>query len=125
MDDLINAPSPSPQEIEMTRTPPWGTVTVLEEGSRYRINRIVIKPGHHMSTQMHYHRSEHWIVVSGTARVICDQKETLLKQKESTYVPMNTRHRVENPGSIPLVMIEVQNGEYLGDDDIHRFDDAE
>ncbi|MCA2717767.1 phosphomannose isomerase type II C-terminal cupin domain [Microcystis sp. M169S2] len=125
MDDLINAPSPSPQDIEMTRTPPWGTVTVLEEGPRYRINRIVIKPGHHMSTQMHYHRSEHWIVVSGTARVICDEKATLLKQKESTYVPMNTRHRLENPGSIPLVMIEVQNGEYLGDDDIHRFDDAE
>ncbi|GCA76241.1 alginate biosynthesis protein AlgA [Microcystis aeruginosa NIES-2520] len=125
MDDLINDPSPSPQDIEMTRTPPWGTVTVLEEGPRYRINRIVIKPGHQMSTQMHYHRSEHWIVVSGTARVICDEKETLLKQKESTYVPMNTRHRVENPGSIPLVMIEVQNGEYLGDDDIHRFDDRE
>ncbi len=125
MDDLINDPSPSPQDLEMTRTPPWGTVTVLEEGPRYRINRIVIKPGHQMSTQMHYHRSEHWIVVSGTARVICDEKETLLKQKESTYVPMNTRHRVENPGSIPLVMIEVQNGEYLGDDDIHRLDDAE
>ncbi|MCA2665484.1 MAG: phosphomannose isomerase type II C-terminal cupin domain [Microcystis sp. M114S2] len=125
MDDLINDPSPSPQDLEMTRTPPWGTVTVLEEGPRYRINRIVIKPGHQMSTQMHYHRSEHWIVVSGTARVICDEKETLLKQKESTYVPMNTRHRVENPGSIPLVMIEVQNGEYLGDDDIHRFDDRE
>ena len=125
MDDLINDPSPYPQDIEMTRTPPWGTVTVLEEGPRYRINRIVIKPGHQMSTQMHYHRSEHWIVVSGTARVICDEKETLLKQKESTYVPMNTRHRVENPGSIPLVMIEVQNGEYLGDDDIHRLDDQE
>ncbi|MFO0515013.1 MAG: phosphomannose isomerase type II C-terminal cupin domain [bacterium] len=125
MDDLINDPSPYPQDIEMTRTPPWGTVTVLEEGPRYRINRIVIKPGHQMSTQMHYHRSEHWIVVSGTARVICDEKETLLKQKESTYVPMNTRHRLENPGSIPLVMIEVQNGEYLGDDDIHRLDDAE
>jgi mannose-6-phosphate isomerase len=85
----------------------------------------VIKPGHHMSTQMHYHRSEHWIVVSGTARIICDDQETLLKQKESTYVPMNTRHRIENPGSIPLVMIEVQNGEYLGDDDIHRFGDSE
>ncbi len=110
---------------EMTRTPPWGTVTMLEEGSRYRINRIEIKPGHHMSTQLHYHRSEHWIVVSGTAKVICDGQEKLLKQKESTYVPMNTQHRVENPGVIPLVMIEVQNGEYLGDDDIIRFGDAE
>ena len=114
-------PPLSPQEVEMTRTPPWGTVTVLEEGPRYRINRIVIKPGHHMSTQMHYHRSEHWVVVSGTARVICNGHETLLKQKESTYVPMNTAHRIENPGVIPLVMIEVQNGEYLGDDDIIRF----
>ena len=72
----------SPLETEMTRTPPWGSVTVLEEGPRYRINRIVVKPGHHISCQMHYHRSEHWIVVSGTAKVICDGEETLLKQKE-------------------------------------------
>jgi mannose-6-phosphate isomerase-like protein (cupin superfamily) len=109
------------EEEEITRNPPWGTVTMLEEGPRYRINRIVVKPGHHISTQMHYHRSEHWIVVSGTAKVICNHEEKLLKQKESTYVPMNTPHRVENPGVIPLVMIEVQNGEYLGDDDIIRF----
>ncbi len=108
-------------ESEYTRNPPWGTVTVLEEGRSYRINRIVLKPGHHISTQMHYHRSEHWIVVSGTAKVSFDGEETLLMPKQSTYVPMNTRHRVENPGVIPLVMIEVQNGEYLGDDDIHRF----
>lgn len=112
-------------EFGMTRTPPWGTVTVLEEGSRYRINRIEVKPGHHISTQMHYHRSEHWIVVSGTAKVIHNGEETLLMQKESTYVPMNTPHRVENPGVIPLVMIEVQNGEYLGDDDIIRFPEEE
>ncbi|GBF81951.1 phosphomannose isomerase type II C-terminal cupin domain [Aphanothece sacrum] len=111
----------SRRDEEFTRTPPWGTVTVLEEGTRYRINRIVVKPGQHISTQMHYHRSEHWIIVSGTAKVICDGEEKLLKQKESTYVPMNSRHRVENPGVIPLVMIEVQNGEYLGDDDIIRF----
>jgi mannose-6-phosphate isomerase-like protein (cupin superfamily) len=109
------------EDEAITRTPPWGTVTVLEEGLRYRINRIVVKPGNHISTQMHYHRSEHWIVVSGTAKVICNHEEKLLKQKESTYVPMNTPHRVENPGVIPLVMIEVQNGEYLGDDDIIRF----
>ncbi len=104
-----------------TRTPPCGMVTMLEEGVRHRINRIVVKPGQHMSTQMHYHRSEHWVVVSGTAKVICNWVEKLLKQKESTYVPMNTPHRVENPGVIDLVMIEVQNGEYLGDDDIIRF----
>ncbi|MBZ8182687.1 MAG: phosphomannose isomerase type II C-terminal cupin domain [Oscillatoria sp. PMC 1051.18] len=113
------------ENFPVTRTPPWGTVTVLEEGSRYRINRIEVKPGHHISTQMHYHRSEHWIVVSGTAKVICDGKETLLTPKQSTYVPMNTRHRVENPGVIPLVMIEVQNGEFLGDEDIHRLTEEE
>lgn len=112
-------------ESEITRMPPWGTVTMLEEGDHYRINRIEVKPGHHISTQMHYHRSEHWIVVSGTARVICNGEETLLMQKQSTYVPMNTAHRVENPGVIPLVMIEVQNGEYLGDDDIIRFAESE
>jgi mannose-6-phosphate isomerase-like protein (cupin superfamily) len=113
------------QELEeaeiATRTPPWGMVTVLEQGARYRINRIMVKPGHHISTQMHYHRSEHWVVVSGTAQVICNGETKLLRQKESTYVPMNTPHRVENPGVIPLVMIEIQNGEYLGDDDIIRF----
>ena len=107
------------------RTPPWGTVTLLEESSRYRINRIVVHPGEHISTQMHYHRSEHWIVVSGTAKVICDGQEKLLQQKQSTYVPMNTRHRLENPGVIPLVMIEVQNGEYLGEEDIIRFPEEE
>jgi mannose-6-phosphate isomerase-like protein (cupin superfamily) len=104
---------------------PWGMVTVLEEGSRYRINRIEVKPKHLISTQMHYHRSEHWIVVAGTAKVICDGKETLLMQKQSTYVPMNSKHRVENPGVIPLVMIEVQNGEFLGDEDIIRFPEEE
>jgi len=110
--------------VGTTRTPPWGKVTMLEEGPRYRINRIEIKPGQHISTQMHYHRSEHWIVVAGTARVIFGEQETMLLPKQSTYVPMNTPHRVENPGVIPLVLIEVQNGEYLGDDDIIRFDDT-
>jgi len=108
---------------DVTRTPPYGRVQPLDTGKRYCINRIEINPGEHMSTQMHYHRSEHWIVVSGTAKVICDGEETLVMQNQSTYVPMNTAHRVENPGVIPLVMIEVQNGEYLGDDDIIRFDD--
>ncbi|MEB3160642.1 MAG: phosphomannose isomerase type II C-terminal cupin domain [Synechocystis sp.] len=120
-DSATEEPVLSPELIHSTRTPPWGTVTVLEEGPRYRINRIVVKPGQHMSTQMHYHRSEHWVVVSGTAKVTCNGEERLLRQKESTYVPMNTPHRVENPGVIDLVLIEVQNGEYLGDDDILRF----
>ncbi|MBW4574766.1 MAG: phosphomannose isomerase type II C-terminal cupin domain [Aphanothece sp. CMT-3BRIN-NPC111] len=113
-----------PSHLTTTRIRPWGTVTVLEESQRYKINRIEVKPGHHISTQMHYHRSEHWIVVSGTAKVICNGDETTLMQKQSTYVPMCTPHRVENPGVIPLVMIEVQNGEYLGEDDITRLSEA-
>lgn len=108
---------------DAVRNPPYGKVKNLDQGQRYCINKIEINPGGHMSTQMHYHRSEHWIVVSGTAKVICDGKETLVMTNQSTYVPMNTAHRVENPGVIPLVMIEVQNGEYLGDDDIIRYDD--
>jgi mannose-6-phosphate isomerase len=108
--------------VDVTEIRAWGTVTVLEESKRYRINRIEIKPGAHISTQMHYHRSEHWIVVSGTARVTFSGEEKVLMQKQSTYVPMGTPHRVENPGVIPLVMIEVQNGEYLGEDDIVRFE---
>lgn len=106
-----------------SRNPPWGKVTVLDEGDRYKISRIEVEPGQNISTQMHYHRSEHWVVVSGTGRVIFDDREIMLLPNQSTYVPMNTRHRVENPGTINLVMIEIQNGEFLGDEDIHRFDD--
>ena len=108
-----------------TRQPPWGRVSILEQGPRYKINRIEVKPKHYISTQMHYHRSEHWIVVSGTAKVVFNGEEKLLLQKQSTYVPANTAHRLENPGSIPLVMIEIQNGEYLGEDDIIRFPDED
>ena len=122
---IKDVPDTSAKNLEGTRMPPWGTVTVLEQGERYCINRIEVNPGSHISSQMHYHRSEHWIVVSGTAKVIFDGQETLLMENQSTYVPMNTRHRVENPGVIPLVMIEVQNGEYLGDDDITRFPEEE
>ena len=111
-----------PDHAEITRVRPWGTVTLLEEGSHYRINRIEVLPGQHISTQMHYHRNEHWVVVSGTAKVICHDQETTIGQKQSTYVPSCTPHRVENPGVIPLVMIEIQNGEYLGEEDIVRFE---
>ncbi|MCL2932522.1 MAG: phosphomannose isomerase type II C-terminal cupin domain [Trichodesmium sp. MAG_R03] len=113
------------KEEHSTRQPPWGTVSILEQGPRYKINRIEVKPKHYISTQMHYHRSEHWIVVSGTAKVVFNGEKKLLLQKQSTYVPANTAHRVENPGSIPLVMIEIQNGEYLGEDDIIRFPDED
>jgi len=102
---------------------PWGSFTVLEEGRGYKIKRIEVNPGHRLSLQMHHHRSEHWIVVSGTAKVICGDKELIIYQNQSTYVPQCHTHRLENPGIIPLVLIEVQNGEYLGEDDIVRFED--
>lgn len=102
---------------------PWGTYTVLEEGSRYKIKRIEVKPGASLSLQMHHHRSEHWIVVSGMAKVVNGEQEIQVLANESTYIPAGHRHRVSNPGVIPLIMIEVQSGEYLGEDDIVRFQD--
>lgn len=102
---------------------PWGAYTVLEEGTRFKIKRIVVKPGASLSLQMHYHRSEHWVVVSGTARVGNGESERLVHTNESTYIPAGHRHRLENPGLTDLVIIEVQSGEYLGEDDIVRFDD--
>lgn len=103
---------------------PWGTYTVLEEGERFKMKRIEVKPGASLSLQMHHHRSEHWVVVSGTARVVNGDKEILLRTNESTYIPAGHKHRLENPGIISLVMIEVQSGEYLGEDDIVRFEDT-
>ena len=102
---------------------PWGTYTVLEEGERYKIKRLVVLPAQKLSLQLHHHRSEHWVVVSGTARVTNGDKVYDVHTNESTYIPMSTRHRLENPGKIPLQIIEVQNGEYLEEDDIVRFDD--
>ncbi|MGB3614908.1 MAG: phosphomannose isomerase type II C-terminal cupin domain [Elainellaceae cyanobacterium] len=101
---------------------PWGSFTVLEEGKGYKIKRVEVNPGERLSLQMHYHRSEHWIVVSGTARVIRGDDSTLICSNQSTYVPVCTPHRLENPGVIPLVLIEVQNGEYLNESDVTRFD---
>jgi len=102
---------------------PWGSYTVLEEGNRYKIKRIVVNPCERLSLQKHYHRSEHWIVVRGTAKVAIGDKEIYVHENESAYVPKSTFHRLENPGKIPLEMIEVQNGEYLGEDDIVRIND--
>jgi mannose-6-phosphate isomerase len=109
--------------IAATELRPWGSFTVLDEGRDYKIKRIEVKPGHRLSLQMHHHRSEHWIVVSGTAKVICGDEELILSSNQSTYVPPCTTHRLGNPGVINLVLIEVQNGEYLGEDDIIRFQD--
>lgn len=102
---------------------PWGTYTILEEGDRFKIKRIEVSPGASLSLQMHHHRSEHWIVVSGTARVINGDTEQLITTNQSTYIPAGNKHRLENPGIVMLVMIEVQSGEYLGEDDIIRFED--
>jgi mannose-1-phosphate guanylyltransferase len=109
--------------LHRTISRPWGTYTVLEEGGLYKIKRIEVKPGASLSLQMHHHRSEHWIVVRGMAQVTNGDQELFVRQNESTYIPAGHRHRLENPGIVDLVMIEVQSGEYLGEDDIVRFDD--
>jgi mannose-1-phosphate guanylyltransferase len=103
---------------------PWGAFTILEEGVRFKIKRIEVKPGAKLSLQMHHHRSEHWIVVSGMAKVTNGQNELLVNTNESTYIPAGHKHRLENVGVVDLVMIEVQSGEYLGEDDIVRFEDV-
>ncbi|AEC21702.1 Mannose-1-phosphate guanylyltransferase/mannose-6-phosphate isomerase [Pusillimonas sp. T7-7] len=103
---------------------PWGSYTVLEEGPRYKMKRLEVKPGGQLSLQMHHHRSEHWIVVSGMAKVVNGESEMLVGTNESTYIPAGHQHRLENPGVVDLVLIEVQSGEYLGEDDIVRFDDV-
>ncbi|MBC7860120.1 MAG: mannose-1-phosphate guanylyltransferase/mannose-6-phosphate isomerase [Burkholderiaceae bacterium] len=109
--------------LHRTVARPWGTYTVLEEGAGFKIKRIEVKPGASLSLQMHHHRSEHWIVVSGMARVVNGDNEFLVDTNESTYIPAGHKHRLENPGLLNLVMIEVQSGAYLGEDDIVRFED--
>jgi mannose-1-phosphate guanylyltransferase len=102
---------------------PWGTYTVLEEGDRFKMKRIVVNPGASLSLQMHHHRSEHWIVVSGCAEIVNGEQIITLQPNESTYIPAGHKHRLVNPGVMDLVLIEVQCGEYLGEDDIVRFED--
>jgi len=102
---------------------PWGTYTILEENGNTKIKRIVVYPGAKLSMQMHHHRSEHWIVVHGTAKIVNGDQVIFLEENQSTYVPKTTRHRLENPGKVPLHLIEVQIGPYLEEDDIVRFDD--
>jgi len=102
---------------------PWGSYDGIESGERFQVKRIVVDPGASLSLQMHYHRAEHWIVVRGTARVTRGDETFLLTENESTYIPPGTRHRLENPGKLPLEIIEVQSGGYLGEDDIVRYED--
>ncbi len=103
---------------------PWGSYDGIERGERFQVKRIVVDPGATLSLQMHYHRAEHWIVVRGTARVTRGEETFLLTENQSTFIPTGTRHRLENPGKVPLEIIEVQSGAYLGEDDIVRFEDA-
>ncbi|MFT5297271.1 MAG: mannose-1-phosphate guanylyltransferase [Colwellia sp.] len=102
---------------------PWGKYDSIDKGTRYQVKRITVKPGEKLSIQMHHHRAEHWIVVSGTAKVTNGDKKFLVTENESTYIPIGVIHALENPGKLPLEMIEVQSGTYLGEDDIVRFED--
>jgi mannose-1-phosphate guanylyltransferase/mannose-6-phosphate isomerase len=102
---------------------PWGSYDSIENGPRFQVKRLKVKPGATLSLQMHHHRAEHWIVVSGTARITRGDEVFLLEENQSTYIPVGVRHRIENPGKIPVHIIEVQSGSYLGEDDIVRFED--
>lgn len=103
---------------------PWGSYQTINLGQRFQVKRITVKPGAKLSLQKHHHRAEHWVVVEGTAIVTCDDKEIMLTENQSTYLPLGATHRLDNPGKIPLELIEVQSGSYLGEDDIVRFDDV-
>ncbi|MDD3765508.1 MAG: mannose-1-phosphate guanylyltransferase/mannose-6-phosphate isomerase [Nevskiales bacterium] len=111
-------------QIHPTVHRPWGSYETIAVGPRFQVKRIIVKPGRKLSSQMHHHRAEHWIVVCGTAKVSCDGRDLLLGENQSTYIPLGGVHRLENPGKVPLELIEVQSGSYLGEDDIVRFDDV-
>lgn len=119
----LKAKGHSAHKTHSTVHRPWGAYTVLEEGPLFKIKRLEVKPGAALSLQMHHHRSEHWIVVSGTATIVNGDQEIMLQTNESTYIPAGHKHRLVNPGVIGLVIIEVQSGQYLGEDDIVRFAD--
>jgi len=103
---------------------PWGNYDSIDSGERYQVKCIEVKPGASLSLQMHHHRAEHWIVVSGTALVQRNEEEILLSENQSVYIPLGAKHRLTNPGKLPLQLIEVQSGSYLGEDDIVRFEDV-
>ncbi|XSG86540.1 MAG: mannose-1-phosphate guanylyltransferase/mannose-6-phosphate isomerase [Methylohalobius sp. ZOD2] len=103
---------------------PWGAIESIGTGERYQVNRLTVRPGAFVTTQLHHHRAEHWVVVKGTARITRDEETFLLTENQSTYIPVGVKHRLENPGRIPLELIEVQSGAYLGEDDIQRFPES-
>ncbi len=102
---------------------PWGHYDAIDQGERFQVKRITVKPGASLSLQLHHHRAEHWVVVKGTAQVTCGDKVKLVSENESTYIPLGTVHRLHNPGRVPLEIIEIQSGSYLGEDDIVRLED--
>lgn len=121
--EMLNAENRREASEHTTTYRPWGSYTILEDGERYKIKRIVVNRGETLSLQMHHHRSEHWVVIKGTARVTIGEEIKFIHENESIYIPKSTFHRLENPGKVPLEIIEVQNGEYVDEDDIVRLDD--
>ena len=122
--DSLKAAGRTEGQIHRKVYRPWGWYDSVDAGDRFQVKRIVVKPGAALSLQMHHHRAEHWIVVRGTAKVTCGEEILLLSENQSTFIPLGTKHRLENPGRVPLEMIEVQSGSYLGEDDIVRFEDV-
>jgi mannose-1-phosphate guanylyltransferase/mannose-6-phosphate isomerase len=115
------APAVTEEHAKVHR--PWGSYQSTDRGDRFQVKRIVVKPGGRLSLQQHHHRAEHWVVVCGTARVTIGEEIKMVHENESTYIPIGTKHRLENPGRINLELIEVQTGSYLGEDDIVRIED--
>jgi mannose-1-phosphate guanylyltransferase/mannose-6-phosphate isomerase len=102
---------------------PWGSYDSIDDGDRFQVKHMELKPGGSISLQMHLHRAEHWIVVQGTAKVTCGDQTFLLSENQSTYVPIGAKHRIENPGKVALHIVEVRSGTYMGEDDIVRYED--
>jgi len=122
--ERLKADGRSEQMVHSTVYRPWGSYRSIDTGSRFQVKQITVTPGSKLSLQRHHHRAEHWIVVEGTALVTCGEKSFLLHENQSTYIPIGSVHRLENPGKIPLRLIEVQSGGYLGEDDIVRLEDT-
>lgn len=121
--EQVNDCSFNQSDQENTVSRPWGNYTVLEEGETYKVKRLIVNPLQSLSLQLHYHRSENWIIVNGMAKITKGDQALYLSTNDSTFIPAGTRHRLENPGKVDLVVIEVQSGSYLGEDDIVRFSD--
>ncbi|WP_272912515.1 mannose-1-phosphate guanylyltransferase/mannose-6-phosphate isomerase [Tolumonas lignilytica] len=121
--ERLKAAGRSEHQVHREVYRPWGKYDSVDQGSRYQVKRIFIRPGEQLSLQMHHHRAEHWIVVQGTAKVVCGDETRLLTENQSFYIPLGIKHSLENPGKIPLEVIEVRTGSYLNDDDIQRFQD--